>query len=63
MIAIFPLLFSKEAMKKGNATVNFSTDEITIIGSTIKLLFTSSGHYCLPLNQHISLAERLQKKG
>lgn len=44
-----PLLLSKDAMKKAEMSIDFTNDEVTIFGHTQKLLFTSSGHYCIPL--------------
>ena len=52
-----PLLLSKEAMKRANTSIDFSTDTVIILGSTQKLLFTSSGHYCVPLGHHIFAVE------
>ena len=49
------LLLSKDAMKKAQATIDFTNDTVTIFGVTQKLFFTSSGHYCVPLGRHISL--------
>ena len=45
-----PLLLSKDAMKKAEMSIDFIKDEVTIFGHTQKLLFTSSGHYCIPLS-------------
>ena len=47
-----PLLISKGAMKQMGLTLDFSTDTVTLSnGKVIKLMCTSSGHYCLPLSQ------------
>ncbi|XP_066911985.1 uncharacterized protein [Clytia hemisphaerica] len=44
-----PLLLSKDAMKKAEMNIDFIHDNVTIFGQTQKLMFTSSGHYCIPL--------------
>ena len=44
-----PLLLSKQALKKCNVKLNFTTDTINIVNQDIKLKCTSSGHYALPL--------------
>ena len=44
-----PLLLSKDAMKKAEMNIDFTNDNVTIFGQTQKLMFTSSGHYCIPL--------------
>lgn len=44
-----PLLLSKDAMKKAGTVLNLEKDEITILGETLKLECTSSGHYSIPL--------------
>ena len=45
-----PLLLSKESMKKANTQIDFKSDTVQMFGSSIKLSFTSSGHYCISLN-------------
>ena len=47
-----PLLLSREAMKKAEMNIDFRNDSVEIFGEKRKLLFTSSGHYCIPLGQH-----------
>ena len=50
-----PLLFSKEAMKKVEMTLDFVNDRAKIIGNVVNLEFTSSGHHSLPLTKKRSL--------
>ena len=45
-----PLLISKGAMKQMNMQLDFSTDTAIVRGEKVKLICTSTGHYCLPLN-------------
>ena len=45
-----PLLFSKEALNDTNATLDCKNDTLTIMGETICLQQTVSGHYMFPLN-------------
>ena len=47
--AEIPLLFGKEALNKTNATLDCKNDTLTIMGETIHLQETVSGHYILPL--------------
>ena len=54
-----PLLLSKDAMKKAEMNIDFSTDTVRIFGQKQKLLFTSSGHYCIPIGKHIESNENL----
>ena len=49
-----PLLLSKDAMKKAEMNIDFTNDSVTIFGRTQKLMFTSSGHYCIPLGNSIN---------
>ena len=44
-----PLLFSKESMKKTGASLDFTCDKLQILGQSINLEVTESGHYALPL--------------
>ena len=46
-------------MKRAEMTINFDNDTAMILGSQIKLIISSSGHYCLPLSQCI-LSENVQ---
>ena len=54
-----PLRLSKDAMKKAEINIDFSTDTVRIFGQKQKLLFTSSGHYCIPIGKHIESNENL----
>lgn len=44
-----PFLLSKEAMKKASMQIDFTSDVVTIFGKPRTILFTSIGHYCIPL--------------
>ena len=48
-----PLLLSKETMKKANTQIDFCEDKVHIFGRKIDIKFSSSGHYCIPLGDHI----------
>ena len=58
---VLPLLLSKAAMKKAEVKLDFVNDKVDILGSNVDLLFTSSGHYIIPLNvpkkEDINMAE------
>lgn len=45
-----PLLLSKSAMRRAKMTIDFEHDLITIMGKTVKLDCTTSGHYRLPIS-------------
>ena len=47
--ADIPLLLSKESLKRAGAVLNLEKDEATMFGKTVKLDFTSTGHYCINL--------------
>ena len=40
-----PLLLSRESMKATHTQINFAEDKVTMLGKTLNLQFTSSGHY------------------
>ena len=50
-----PLLFSKQALKKMEANINYKTNEAEIFGKYTILNETSSGHHCIPILPEIDL--------
>ena len=48
-----PLLLSRQAMKQAGMTVDFDTDTAMVLGCKVKLVTSSSGHYCLPITKCI----------
>ena len=46
-----PLLLSKDAMKKAGMKLNLEKDTAEIYGKEIALNETSSGHYCVPIDE------------
>ena len=40
-----PLLLSKESMKRAETAINFKDDKVSMLGQTLDLKFTTSGHY------------------
>ncbi len=46
-----PLLLSKESMKRAETEISFKNDEVSMLGQTLKLHFTTSGHYSVPLGK------------
>ena len=46
-------------MKKAEMSIDFSKDTVTIFGKTQKLLFTSSGHYCISIGKQIESCMKL----
>ena len=47
--ADIPLLISREALQKTDAQIDFKSDRITMLGETMDVVISDSGHYCLPL--------------
>ena len=47
-----PLLLSKNVMKKAQAVLDFKNDSMLLFGKKHPLLFTNSGHYCIPLSKN-----------
>ena len=45
-----PLLLSRSAMKRSNMVLDFVNDTVNVLGETIGLECTLSGHYCIPLS-------------
>ena len=46
-----PLLLSKEAMKKGDVKIGFAIDKVSFLNQNVDIVFTSSGHYAIPLSR------------
>ena len=46
-----PLLMSKDAMKRAKIKLNLQNDTAEVFGVPVSLNLTSSGHYCLPIDQ------------
>ena len=46
-----PLLLSKSAMKKANRKFDFSNDTINMLDQKVNIVFTSSGHYAVPISK------------
>ena len=45
-----PLLLSTSSMKKAQTHIDFVNDKAHMFGNEIELKYTSSGHYCIPIN-------------
>ena len=43
-----PLLLSKKAMKEVNTQIDFASDKINILAHDVQVIFSTSGHYCIP---------------
>ena len=46
-----PLLLSKEDMKRANTQIDFASDKINILGRDVQAIFSTSGHYCVPIGR------------
>lgn len=46
-----PLLISRESLHKSSAVLDFQKNTVTIFGTTIPIVVSSSGHFCLPLSR------------
>ena len=44
-----PLLFSRISMKRAKTQMDTSNDTVTMLGNTIKMITTSTGHYAIPI--------------
>ena len=53
-----PLLLSKAAMKQAQIKLSLINDTAKIFGTNVDLQCTSSGHYCLPLNEPQLIVEQ-----
>jgi hypothetical protein len=51
-----PLLLSLDAMKEARVKLDLENDTAEILGKTIALNHTSSGHYCLPIDRSAEVA-------
>ena len=47
-----PLLFSKNSLKRGSGSINFSKDRILILNQNLPLETTSTGHYVLRISRN-----------
>ena len=53
-----PLLLSKDSMKTAKVKLDLENDSASIFGKDVQLQCTSSGHYCLPIDQiNVSVAD------
>lgn len=46
-----PLLLSKDSMKNAKVKLDLENDSASIFGKDVQLQCTSSGHYCVPIDQ------------
>ena len=53
-----PLLISKKTLKDAGAVINFHDDTITMFGRKETLLESQSGHYHIPVHNHIDVKEK-----
>ena len=49
-------------MKKANIILNINNDTVTMFGHNKKLLFTTSGHYCIPVGSHKMAIEKFSSE-
>ena len=45
------LVLIKEALKKADTQINFASDKINILGCDVQVIFSTSGHYCIPIGR------------
>ena len=57
-----PLLLFKEAIKKANSKIDFSSDSVFMFGSKVPVIVTTSGHYTIPIGELAALEEHNEKK-
>ncbi len=51
-----PLLLSKSSMKRAQTQLYFVNDKAHMFGNEIDLKYTTSGHYCIPINSGKAVA-------
>lgn len=56
-----PLLFSKKSMKRAQMKLDLENDIAVIHGKKVKLRCTSSGHYCLPLQDEREIWKKTEE--
>ena len=56
-----PLLLSKEAMKKHDVKIGFAIDKVSFLNQNVDIVFTSSGHYAIPLSRTEQLLDHFDK--
>ena len=44
-----PLLLSKQAMKNAKVSIDFENDTVEILEKEHQIQFSSTGHYCIPI--------------
>ena len=47
-------------MKEAKTVLDFDEDTANMLGVDIKLCYTSSGHYCIPLSQKQSVINNVE---
>lgn len=53
-----PLLMSRISLKRAEASLDFSNDEITILGEDVPITISKSGHYCVSLSRSLNCNSR-----
>ena len=56
-----PILLSKEAMKKGDVKIDFARDKVSFLNQNIDIVFTSNGHYAIPISRTKQLLDHFDK--
>ena len=56
-----PLLLNKEAMKKGDVKIDFARDKVSFLNQNHAIVFTSSGHYAIPISKTEQLLDHCDK--
>ena len=57
-----PFLLSKQAMKRGNAIIDFDSDVITMFGVEYPMTLTTSHHYAIPIAIKSNLMSELESE-
>ena len=50
-----PLLLSRETLQKLSTVINFKDNEVSMLGQSISIVLSDSGHYCLPLTREMNI--------
>ena len=57
-----PLLLSKSAMQKAATKIDFKNNKVTMFGKVQDIHFTTSGHYCIPLDRKHKIINYVRRK-
>ena len=57
-----PLLLSRETLERANAKIDIGNATIQMLGATVPMITTSSGHFCLPIGRSYDVSNSETKR-